>query len=155
DFERLADTVENQKRFASVVRDLIAALDMGDELGSEEGEGGDDDDADEQPDDAESGSEESEGSEGKSEAEVEAASEEGEAGESEGQESEASDDIDDTDEVEAKQPGEAKRPNPPTGKLPPQFRYKAFTTRFDEEVKAEVLCDVAELDRLRAALDKQ
>jgi cobaltochelatase CobT len=30
-----------------------------------------------------------------------------------------------------------------------------FTPRFDEEVKAEELCDIAELDRLRSYLDKQ
>ncbi len=33
--------------------------------------------------------------------------------------------------------------------------YHAYTTRFDEIIRAEELCDVEELDRLRAYLDKQ
>ena len=37
----------------------------------------------------------------------------------------------------------------------PQTDYKAFTTRFDEIVEAEELCDEDELGRLRAYLDQQ
>ena len=33
--------------------------------------------------------------------------------------------------------------------------YKVFSTKDDEEIKAEELCDDAELERLRAFLDKQ
>ena len=39
--------------------------------------------------------------------------------------------------------------------LSPQTDYKAFTTRFDEIVEAEELCDEEELARLRAYLDQQ
>jgi len=39
--------------------------------------------------------------------------------------------------------------------LSPQTDYKAFTTRFDETVEAEELCDEEELGRLRAYLDQQ
>ena len=39
--------------------------------------------------------------------------------------------------------------------LAPATDYKAFTTRFDEIVEAEDLCDVEELGRLRAYLDQQ
>jgi cobaltochelatase CobT len=39
--------------------------------------------------------------------------------------------------------------------LTPQTDYKAFTTRFDEIVEAEDLCDEEELGRLRAYLDQQ
>jgi cobaltochelatase CobT len=39
--------------------------------------------------------------------------------------------------------------------LSPQTDYKAFTTRFDEIVEAEELCDEEELGRLRAYLDQQ
>jgi len=37
----------------------------------------------------------------------------------------------------------------------PPTPYKAFTTRFDEEVEAKELCDEEELGRLRAYLDQQ
>ena len=52
-------------------------------------------------------------------------------------------------------PAEALAADAPFSNLPPVVDYKAFTTRFDETVKAEDLCDAAELDRLRAYLDKQ
>jgi cobaltochelatase CobT len=38
---------------------------------------------------------------------------------------------------------------------PEAFGYKVFTRAFDEIVNAEQLCDIDELDRLRAFLDKQ
>lgn len=45
------------------------------------------------------------------------------------------------------------------GQAPPLDRasgeYHVYTTRYDEIVKAEELCDVEELDRLRSYLDKQ
>ncbi len=52
-----------------------------------------------------------------------------------------------------------RRGAPP--RLPPQRcgadhrTTRAFTNRFDETIKAEDLCDAAELDRLRGFLDKQ
>ena len=39
--------------------------------------------------------------------------------------------------------------------LPNEIDYKVFTTEFDETVGAEELCEEAELERLRAFLDKQ
>src|SRR5438309_9153520 len=39
--------------------------------------------------------------------------------------------------------------------LSPETDYKPFTTRFDEIVEAEELCDEDELGRLRAYLDQQ
>ena len=42
-----------------------------------------------------------------------------------------------------------------TGRLSPATDYKPFTTRFDEIVEAEELCDEEELGRLRAYLDQQ
>jgi len=47
------------------------------------------------------------------------------------------------------------RPNRPTGDLPPDFDYHAFTTKHDEIVSAHDLCDTEELTRLRAYLDQQ
>src|SRR3546814_15214340 len=47
------------------------------------------------------------------------------------------------------------RPNRPWTDIPEGFDYKAYTTRFDEVVNAQDLCDLEELDRLRAYLDSQ
>src|SRR3990167_8049644 len=47
------------------------------------------------------------------------------------------------------------RPNRPWTDIPEGFDYKAWTTKFDEEITAPELCDSDELDRLRAYLDSQ
>ena len=55
-------------------------------------------------------------------------------------------------------PRRRARPGAPTTRstnLPSEIDYKVFTTAFDETVGAEELCDAEELDRLRAFLDKQ
>ena len=47
------------------------------------------------------------------------------------------------------------RPNRPPAELTPGFDYKPWTTRFDEVVTAQDLCDPEELVRLRQYLDGQ
>ncbi|UAK24464.1 cobaltochelatase subunit CobT [Sphingomonas nostoxanthinifaciens] len=47
------------------------------------------------------------------------------------------------------------RPNRPPSDTPGFLDYKAYTTRFDEIVGADELCDEDELTRLRAYLDQQ
>jgi cobaltochelatase CobT len=157
DFGKLADTLGDQKRFASAVRSLLASLEMADELGS-----GDEDENDDQGDSSEdSGSEQENASDQADQADSDASEEsettgdESEAGETETTEAGAEDDSDGEDAEDARDAGEAKRPDAPFSNAPPAIDYKAFTTRFDETIKAEDLCDPAELDRLRAFLDKQ
>ena len=62
----------------------------------------------------------------------------------------AEDDGDDTET-----PGEVRRPNHPFTDFNEKVDYTVFTQEFDETITAEELCDEAELDRLRAFLDKQ
>jgi cobaltochelatase CobT len=62
--------------------------------------------------------------------------------------------IDDSDE-DAETPGETRKSSDPFDELNEKIDYHVFTTEFDEEISAEELCDEAELDRLRAFLDKQ
>ena len=54
-----------------------------------------------------------------------------------------------------KTPGEPWRPPPPARNEPRGPDYKPFTSKFDEIIQAEDLCEPDELDRLRAYLDKQ
>src|SRR5918999_1108059 len=72
----------------------------------------------------------------------------------EGAEASSSDLMDDTEGEDGEQAAQPWRPrggqNEPRGP-----DYRPFTTRFDEIVPAEQLCDADELDRLRAYLDKQ
>jgi cobaltochelatase CobT len=156
DLSQLTGAIEDQGRFADAVREILTALEMGDELGSEKGEDSEEGDQDEQPqDDAEGASDSSEGSDSQSSEEVDASAEETDAGEGEAGEAEAEEIVDDSEMAEAREAGEARRADAPWSNLPPIVDYHAFTTKFDETVKAEELCDIAELDRLRSYLDKQ
>jgi cobaltochelatase CobT len=157
DFEALALSLDDQTAFQSIAMNMLEHLelvqpsdpldptDAGDEDESEEEDGAD--------------QSEDEGEEGASQAEMDARAEQGEgdAEDGEDQESQAESEMD--GEGEAGDDGEEGmmpvRPNRPLSDLPPQFDYKAFTTKHDEEIAATELCDEEELTRLRAYLDQQ
>jgi cobaltochelatase CobT len=154
DLSRLTGNIEDQREFATAVRDLLTSLDMADELGSEGGDdSGESDDSG--TDDGEGQSESGDSAEAASPEEVEASGDETEEGEGDASEAETDQMADDAEMSDAREAGETRRKEAPFTNFPPTFDYKAFTTRFDETVKAEELCDTAELDRLRSYLDKQ
>ena len=152
---RLSETVADQGQFADAVRDMIASLDMADELGGESGEDDEEDNDEGDADENEGASDESDAADAGSPEEVEAAADDAEAGEGESSEADAEEMMDDGEMSDSRDTGEARRVPTPFSNLPPMVDYKAFTARFDEVVKAEDLCDAAELDRLRSYLDKQ
>jgi cobaltochelatase CobT len=153
DLSRLTGNIEDQREFATAVRDLLTSLDMADELGSE---GGDDSgESDDSGTDDGEGQSESGEAEAASPEELEASGEETEEGEGDAADAETDQMADDSEMSDAREAGETRRRDAPFTNFPPTFDYKAFTTRFDETVKAEELCDAAELDRLRSYLDKQ
>ncbi len=157
-FENLGERLEDQKAFARATRDLIAQLEMADELGQDSNDqdnedNQDDDQNQEQQEDMERESEEATGSEEASPDDQDASGEEQETGEMEASESTGDEMLDDDEAAES--PGEAQRPDFPLSNLPPTSDYKAYQTNDDEEIKAEELCDDAELERLRSFLDKQ
>jgi cobaltochelatase CobT len=156
DLDRLAGSLGEQKRFAQLLRKIIADLGFGDADGErDEAEGeneetGDDvDNSGEQEDDS--------GSEGDSDDDSATettgdAEEDSEAGDSETTET-ATDELSDAD-LDADDAGEARRPDTgPSARA--ESLYRVFTPRFDEIIRAEDLTEPAELDRLRAFLDKQ
>jgi cobaltochelatase CobT len=155
DLAGLSGAIDDQGRFADAVREILAALDMGEEAGSEPGD--EPEEGDDKPDseEAEGAADSAEGSDAASPEEVDASTEESEAGEGETGEVQAEDALDDGEMAETSDTGEARRIEAPWSNLPPMIDYRAYTTKFDETVKAEELCDIAELDRLRAYLDKQ
>ncbi|KAB0677047.1 cobaltochelatase subunit CobT [Aureimonas leprariae] len=156
--ERLGETIENQNGFARLVRDLLTAMDMAEELGRENDS--EEETENEEQGDSQTRNEEDEGSEKDAGAEdakaeeTEAQGESEDAAEAEDSEVTADDPTED-DDPDSETPGEARRPNPPPGSLLDAADYRVFTGAFDEMVGAEELCDEAELDRLRAFLDKQ
>jgi cobaltochelatase CobT len=71
------------------------------------------------------------------------------------EEAPASDQQEDVDAADAEEAAEPWRPRDSGRNEPRGPDYRAFTTRFDEMVGAEELCDAEELTRLRSYLDKQ
>ena len=157
DLEGLADKLEDQTAFARIVRDMLASMDMAEELGEDERDDETDEDSEDQPQGEEESEETGEAETGSEDAqaeESETASEDQEAGETEAVETDA-DEMSDDEDIDAETPGESRRPNDPFANLPREIDYKVYSTAFDETVGAEELCDEEELDRLRAFLDKQ
>lgn len=158
DLDQLADAIEDQRDFAAAVRHMIASLDMADELGGDPDDSGDDDN-DERSDtsdaEIEGESDDSETSDAAAPEEMEVSGDESEAGDAEATDTYADAIDDDSILSDPTDAGEARRPDPTLTNRPPEFDYKVYTPRFDEVIKAEELCDAAELDRLRSYLDKQ
>jgi cobaltochelatase CobT len=125
--------------------DQLDPTDKGDEDDSEQEDG-----ADRSEDD---------GDDGDSQAQMEARAEPSEGDSEEGEDQDISSETDMDTDGEPGEEGEEGmlpvRPNRPLSDLPPQFDYKAFTTKHDEEIAATELCDEEELTRLRAYLDQQ
>ena len=158
--DRLSDMLSDQQAFARLTRDVIASLDMADELG-EDPDAGEESEQEEEQEQPEAG--ENEEGEDKSESQAESSkAEEAEDGESETDEA-----MQDTAEIDSQSvPEDSEGDDEPDGDEPyrPQLPfsnqpgadfYKVYTQQFDEMIAAEELCDSEELTRLRNYLDKQ
>ena len=156
ELDALALTLDDQAAFAKLSRRLLEDLDL---AAAEESTDEEPDDAGDEADSEQGGSEDSaeqgdEGTPGGGDVdmrgeEVEDQNADGESSqEMDASEEEASAGDDFSDSVFAS-------PNRRNWDLSPETDYKAFTTRFDEVVEANELCDEEELSRLRAYLDQQ
>ncbi len=154
----LGNVLDDQTAFADGVRDVLTDFGMGDDFdGSADGDDQNDDDGDDGDggDDAAQGeADESDGDNAETDSQSEATGEDQEAGESEAGEADFSDDDDDAS-AEMDDSGETTRPNTPRSMRQDDEAYKVYSREFDETIAAEDLCDAAELERLRAFLDKQ
>ena len=156
ELDALALTLDDQAAFAKLSRRLLEDLNL---AAAEEPVEDEPDDAGDEAEGDEGGSEDSaeQGDEGTPGAgDVEMRGEETEDENSEGdstQEMEAGEDQsaagDDLSESLFAAPGRRN------WELSPPTDYKAYTTRFDEIVESDELCDEEELSRLRAYLDQQ
>jgi cobaltochelatase CobT len=156
--DRLDDALEDQRGFARVVRDLLTSLDMGEDTPMEsddesESEGQDEPSPSENQNEGEA-EQESQGD--RAEVEVnDDATQELEDGAQESADAPAGELPEEAEDGEAEDAGEARRPPPSRANELRGPDYKAFSTKFDETISAEELCDAEELTRLRAYLDKQ
>jgi cobaltochelatase CobT len=156
ELDALALTLDDQAAFAQLSRRLLQDLDLAaaeEPIDEEPDEGGDEaeskqggsEEAAEQGDEGTPGGGDTEmrGEEIEDQSAEQSATDEMEAGEDEAS---AGDDL--SESIFAS-------PGRRNWDLSPPTDYKAFTTRFDEIVEAEELCDEEELGRLRAYLDQQ
>ncbi|TIL59286.1 MAG: cobaltochelatase subunit CobT [Mesorhizobium sp.] len=157
DLDGLSAKLDDQQAFARVVREMLASMEMAEELGDDQETEDSEDNDENQPqgeDQSEEGGEDDSGSEQSQSDDTEASSDDEQSAETEASDATA-DDLSDDDDADAETPGEARRNDNPFTNLSKEIDYKIFTTAFDETVGAEDLCEEEELDRLRAFLDKQ
>ncbi|MER8656998.1 cobaltochelatase subunit CobT [Mesorhizobium sp. M0761] len=157
DLDGLSAKLGDQQAFARVVREMLASMEMAEELGDDQETEDSEDSDDNQPqgeEQSEEGGEDDSGSEQSQSEDAEASADDEQSSETEASDATA-DDLSDDDDADAETPGEARRNDNPFANLPKEIDYKVFTTAFDETVGAEELCEEEELDRLRAFLDKQ
>lgn len=157
DLDGLSAKLDDQQAFARVVREMLASMEMAEELGDDQETEDSEDNDENQPqgeEQSEEGGEDDSGSEQSQSDDTEASSDDEQLAETEASDATA-DDLSDDDDADAETPGEARRNDNPFTNLSREIDYKVFTTAFDETVGAEDLCEEEELDRLRAFLDKQ
>ena len=155
--ENIDHVLADQAAFARMTRKVIADLGYGDQLG-------DDPDAEEEdPDSAEDASQEDQQD---STGDDESEEEDGDASPEQSQEEQqdaAQAQVSEDDSADMEQGEEAEMPEgeapmeppPPAAHSDADPNYTVYTTDFDEEIRAEDLAELAELERLRAYLDQQ
>jgi cobaltochelatase CobT len=146
---------EDQETFGRLLRDVLKTLELSDELSEGEREEGEDDEQD-----PESGEQQAEDdSEGQDAQDQASEDQRGEGEETESAESAEDADADqfdaDADSDEMADAREPWRPNFNVLDNPEAFGYKVFSRGHDEEIAAENLSTVDELERLRSFLDKE
>ncbi len=159
DIKNLSSTINDQQAFARVVRDMLTSMEVAEKYGDDdiepdEQESETDEDQPRSQEQDENASDEEAGDDAAPADENQAAEEQMEEGEMDGAEI-SDDDLQDEGDEDSETPGEVKRPNQPFADFNEKVDYAVFTREFDETIASEELCDEAELDRLRAFLDKQ
>ncbi len=159
DLDNLRGVIEDQQAFGKLVRNMLTSMQMAEEFADESS---DPEEMENPSEEDQPRSNETENDEVEEEAGTDAqpadqsdvSDDELEEGEMDGAEM-SDDDMSDDSDDHSETPGETRRPNSPFDDFNEKVDYKIFTEEFDEEITAEELCDEAELDRLRAFLDKQ
>ena len=155
--DRMPETVLDQGAFGRLARDLLVALNLADQL--DQGEQ-DEDSTKDGESDPNTSNDDDESADGQDRAELaqETRSEPDDTSEEmlDDQEDGATDQLDrDSDAADLPRRSDPWRPNTSVLDDPEAFGYKVFTRAYDETIDAQDLCDLEELDRLRAFLDKQ
>jgi len=139
------------------MRDILAQLDMAEELSQEAGEDEESQDGEaevDSPDEAEADVGDDDAGEDAAPQDSDRSGDDESAEDVEDSEYTA-EDVRDDEMGDAEEAMDGVRVDDVDPRALPGSDYKAYTRQFDEVVLAEELCDATELDRLRAALDRQ
>ncbi len=159
ELENLSSAIDDQQAFGRLVRNMLSAMEMAEDYGDDdldqnEDENSEDEDQPRGEEQEQDEVEEDDGSDAAPAEDSEQSDEQMEDGEQDGAEI-SDDDMQDEGEDDSETPGETRRPHAPFDDFNEKVDYHVFTEEFDEVVTAQELCDAAELERLRAFLDKQ
>jgi len=156
--EGLEDTLADQAAFARFARRMIDDLGYGDQLGddpdAEEDQAEDEADSEEDDQPDETGSDQQDDTD-----DAEANPEQSQDSQDDAAQAQVSmdemADMEFADEAERPEGEVPMEPPPPAPLSEADPDYQAYSTEYDEEIKAEDLAEPAELERLRAYLDQQ
>jgi cobaltochelatase CobT len=155
---KLEGAAEDQRVFAKIARDLIRDLEAGDDVAADNQPEDEAEAEDETPPDPSPNEDEGDGEDQPSPTQMEAEPGDTDRDEMEDGSTPVEIDMDSEqlEDAEADQEGQKPiRPRYREEPFDPNAEYRAFTTKFDEVVAAEALCDGDELARLRGYLDQQ
>jgi cobaltochelatase CobT len=155
--DRLTDEIDDQRGFAEAMHELLTSLDMGEEQFSdrEEDDKNEDEDQDSDQSDEQNAAESEDSEDGTSPEDAKLAADDTSEQTTDTDDAPSADRPEDFDATDGNDAAEPWRPRDMGRNEPRGPDYRAFTTRFDEEIGAEDLCDPEELARLRSYLDKQ
>lgn len=157
--DELAQVTHDQAAFAQVMRRVLADLGLATDPDADSEDNEDSDSEDEQEQDQPGDSEDDDDAGGGDEESTETRAEQGEDPPEDADTREVDMDTDMVSDAEMGDDGQEGmtpwRPDTPRADPAPAFEYKAYTTKNDEVITAEELCDADELTRLRAYLDQQ
>jgi cobaltochelatase CobT len=155
--DSLVGRIADQVAFSRLSREIIAALDMAEELGEDPDQQSDKQEDGEEADSGQSeevreGEQQAEAADSQETRDSDAESEQAMEDAAEIDSDDVPEDLDAKDTPEGEEPW---RPQLPFGSGTNANFYKVYTNQFDEVIAAEDLCDSEELTRLRNYLDKQ
>jgi len=159
ELDGLSDSIEDQRAFARAIHKMLTNLDVMDEDALDHDDTGEED-GDDKPNDNQDqsqseGDQDDQGQSVEMEQSEEASDDDLEEGALDDTDAPSGDFPEDGEDGDSDESSENRRPSTSMQQEGRGIDYKAYTTKFDEMILAEELCDAEELERLRSYLDKQ
>ncbi len=156
DLDKLNNAILDQRAYARLIQKLLTSLGLANDSDADTEDKPDDQEnpPPEEPEDAEGEGEESQSQDAMQREAADDTTDDADEGTMDTVEAPSSE-LDEEGEAGDAEEAAENRPPPPSAPERRTIDYKAYTTKYDEVVDAEELCDPDELQRLRDYLDKQ